>query len=215
MRSLLGRFLFRGDDVFKQVRDLSGGEKAKLSLLKLMLSGANTLVLDEPTNHLDIESKEIVEEALLEFKGTLIIVSHDRYLLNIIPDRILELTEDGLVEYKGKFDYYLEKTAGKEPSENADTSNSAEEFAESLRSSEAERKAKKQQEAEDRRRSRKAEETESRIHELEAKISDLQDEMMLPEHASDPEWMRASSEELAVMESEVNTLYDEWMELQA
>ena len=214
MRSLLGRFLFKGDDVFKQVRDLSGGEKAKLSLLKLMLSGANTLVLDEPTNHLDIESKEIVEEALLEFKGTLIIVSHDRYLLNIIPDRILELTEDGLVEYKGKFDYYLEKTAGKEPSDAPDKADSAEEFAEMLRSSEAERKAKKQQEAEDRRRARRADETESRIHELEAAITDLQDEMMLPENSVDPEWMRAKSEELAELEAEVNALYDEWMELQ-
>ena len=121
MRSLLGRFLFRGDDVFKYVRDLSGGEKAKLSLLKLMLSGANTLVLDEPTNHLDIDSKEVVEEALLEFKGTMIIVSHDRYLLNLIPDRILELTEHGLVEYKGKFDYYLEKTSAAEAEETAKT----------------------------------------------------------------------------------------------
>ncbi len=214
MRSLLGRFLFKGDDVFKQVRDLSGGEKAKLSLLKLMLSGANTLVLDEPTNHLDIESKEIVEDALLEFKGTLIIVSHDRYLLNIIPDRILELTGDGLVEYKGKFDYYLEKNGEKEAVSETEQGGSAEQFAEMLRSSEAERKAKKQQEAENRRRTRKADETESRIHELESMIVDLQDEMMLPEKAADLEWMREKSEELAKMEAEVNSLYDEWMELQ-
>ncbi len=214
MRSLLGRFLFRGDDVFKQVKDLSGGEKAKLSLLKLMLSGANTLVLDEPTNHLDIESKEIVEEALLEFKGTLVIVSHDRYLLNLIPDRILELTENGLVEYKGRFDYYLEKNRGKEEEAEPDKADSAEQFAEMLRSSEAERQAKKRQEAETRRRARQADEKENRIHELEEAIAGIQDEIMDPVNAADPEWLREKSEELADMETEVSALYDEWMDLQ-
>ncbi len=109
MRSILGRFLFRGDDVFLKVSDLSGGEKARLSLLKMMLGGANTLILDEPTNHMDIESKEVFEEALAEFPGTAIIVSHDRYFLQKIPDRILELTSDGMVEYLGKYDYYMEK----------------------------------------------------------------------------------------------------------
>ncbi|MEE0517067.1 MAG: ABC-F family ATP-binding cassette domain-containing protein, partial [Anaerovoracaceae bacterium] len=99
MRSLLGRFLFKGDEVFLKVGDLSGGEKARLSLLKLMLGGANTLLLDEPTNHMDIESKEVFEEALSEFPGTALIVSHDRYFLQKIPDRILEITEDGIVEY--------------------------------------------------------------------------------------------------------------------
>lgn len=91
MRNILGRFLFRGEDVFLEVGSLSGGEKARLSLLKMMLSGANTLVLDEPTNHLDIDSKEIFEDALLEFPGTVIVVSHDRYFLNKIPTRIFEL----------------------------------------------------------------------------------------------------------------------------
>ena len=219
MRSLLGRFLFKGDDVFKRVGDLSGGEKAKLSLLKLMLSGANTLMLDEPTNHLDIESKEVVEEALLEFKGTLIIVSHDRYLLNLIPDRILELTREGLVEYKGNFDYYLEKTGGKSAAEsgNAKQPEKRDELKltqELVRSSEAERKAKKQEEAESRRRARQAEETESRIHELEAEIAELQDEMMDPANTADPEWLREKSEELAKMEEEVGMLYDKWMQLQ-
>ena len=103
MRSLLGRFLFRGDDVFLRVGDLSGGEKARLSLLKLMLGGANTLLLDEPTNHMDIESKEVFEDALTDFPGTALIVSHDRYFLQKIPDRILELTPSGIVEYMGKY----------------------------------------------------------------------------------------------------------------
>ena len=109
MRSILGRFLFRGEEVFLPVGSLSGGEKARLSLLKLMLSGANTLILDEPTNHLDIESKEVFEEALMEFPGTVIVVSHDRYFLQRIPTRILELTQDGVIEYLGRYDYYLEK----------------------------------------------------------------------------------------------------------
>ena len=223
MRSLLGRFLFTGDDVFKQVKDLSGGEKAKLSLLKLMLSGANTLVLDEPTNHLDIESKEVVEEALMEFEGTLLIVSHDRYLLNLIPDRILELTEHGLVEYKGKFDYYLEKT-GRSAGREADgetvkqkSRGEAEELELTRRlvtDSEARRKAGKQQEAEQRRRERRAEAAENRIHEIECEIADIQDEMALPENSTDIEWMRERSTRLAELETEVTRLYDEWMELQ-
>ena len=220
MRSLLGRFLFTGDDVFKYVRDLSGGEKAKLSLLKLMLSGANTLVLDEPTNHLDIESKEIVEEALMEFEGTLLIVSHDRYLLNTIPDRILELTEHGLVEYKGKFDYYLEKTGhgpartedgGKQQTGGRDELELTKKL---VKDSENERKAKKQNEAEERRRQRKSESIESRIHELEGEIADIQYEMTMPEHLSDPVWMHEQASRMAALEEEVTGLYDEWMELQ-
>ena len=222
MRSLLGRFLFTGDDVFKQVRDLSGGEKAKLSLLKLMLSGANTLILDEPTNHLDIESKEVVEEALMEFEGTMLIVSHDRYLLNLIPDRILELTEHGLVEYKGKFDYYLEKSgrgvaAGEGP-DAGKPGRTADEELELTRKlvtdSEARRKAGKQQEAEQRRRERRAEAAEQRIHELECEIADIQDEMSLPENSTDVAWMREKSETLAALEAEASKLYDEWMLLQ-
>ena len=134
MRSILGRFLFRGDDVFLTVGSLSGGEKARLALLKLMLSGANTLILDEPTNHLDIDSKEVFEDALLEFPGTAIIVSHDRYFLQKIPTRILELNHDGFREYLGKYDYYLEKKealgSGKQylsgmSSENTDKKNGA------------------------------------------------------------------------------------------
>ena len=221
MRSLLGRFLFRGDDVFKQVKDLSGGEKAKLSLLKLMLSGANTLILDEPTNHLDIESKEAVEDALMEFGGTLVIVSHDRYLLNRIPDRILELTGNGIVEYKGNFEYYLEKTSP-EPQEQtgstaantaavpADTASTPE----AVRASEADRQARKQKEAEERRRTRRVDEIENKIHELEGKIADIEEAMSDPEKTTDFEWMHEQSALMAECEEEITRLYDEWMELQ-
>ena len=219
MRSLLGRFLFRGDDVFKQVGDLSGGEKAKLSLLKLMLSGANTLVLDEPTNHLDIESKEVVEDALTEFGGTLIIVSHDRYLLTRIPDRILELTASGIIEYKGNFDYYLEKTEAP-GDEVPDTEKSAAgvptQTAVSVTStaSEADRQARKQKEAEERRRARRGDEIEERIHELEGKIADIEESMNDPDKAADFEWMHEQAEKMAKYEKEITDLYDEWMELQ-
>lgn len=216
MRSLLGRFLFLGDDVFKLVRDLSGGEKAKLSLLKLMLSGANTLVLDEPTNHLDIESREIVEEALMEFEGTLIIVSHDRYLLSRIPDRILELTPTGLKEYRGKFDYYLEKKEAKAEGKDITAGSKASEEEVTLqlvRKSEEDRREKKKQEAEDRRRERQKESAEEHIHELESLLAELQDEIN-ESSGQDAVWLAEKAAEMADYEEKISALYDEWMSLQ-
>ena len=109
IRNMLAAFLFTGDDVFKPIHNLSGGEKGRVSLAKLMLSEANLLILDEPTNHLDITSKEILENALNNYTGTLLYVSHDRYFINRTADRILELNNQGLTEYLGNYDYYLEK----------------------------------------------------------------------------------------------------------
>ena len=109
IRKILSQFLFVGDDIFKEVNDLSGGEKGRLSLLNLMLSNANFLLMDEPTNHLDIDSKEILEDALLDYRGTLFVISHDRYFLNRVCNKILELTPDGISEYLGNYNYYLEK----------------------------------------------------------------------------------------------------------
>ena len=109
IRTVLSQFLFIGDDIFKEIKDLSGGEKGRLALLKLMLSKSNFLLMDEPTNHLDIDSKEVLEDALLEYEGTLFVISHDRYFLNRVTNKILELTEDGINEYLGNYDYYLEK----------------------------------------------------------------------------------------------------------
>ena len=111
IRGMLGRFLFSADSVFNRVDTLSGGEKARLALLKLMLSGANVLVLDEPTNHLDIDSKEVFEEALWDYPGTVIAVSHDRYFLNKIATKIFELNNSGITEYVGGYDYYEGKKA--------------------------------------------------------------------------------------------------------
>lgn len=215
MRSLLGRFLFFGDDVFKTVGTLSGGEKAKLAMLKLMLSGANTLVLDEPTNHLDIESKEVVEDAISEFDGTMIIVSHDRYLLSKLPDRILELTPDGIVEYKGKFDYYLEKKNAMNSVETEAVQQAAEEpdTDDAQLSAEEDRKLRKQQEAEERRLRRKTEELESSIHTTEAEIEELEAEMCLEENACNSYYMRVAAAQLEELKNKLDELYDEYLSL--
>lgn len=209
-RSILGRFLFFGDDVFKHISDLSGGEKAKLSLLKLMLSGTNTLVLDEPTNHLDIDSKEVVEAALAEFEGTLIIVSHDRYLLSRLPDRILELTPDGMLEYKGKFDYYLEKKAMQEA---VSLKEESKEESVVVGGSGSDRQVKKQQEAEERRRKRQLESIEKRIHELEGLIEELETKMCDPQNAANSAFLRDASREHSEYKEELDAKYEEYLTL--
>ena len=224
MRSILGRFLFQGDEVFLPVGSLSGGEKARLSLLKLMLSGANTLILDEPTNHLDIESKEVFEEALLEFPGTVIVVSHDRYFLQRIPTRILELTHDGAVEYLGKYDYYLEKKAqgisGKKylnrmQEENAHTDSAANKNADIETLSAAEqRRLNKEREAEERRRARQSEKLEQEISELEEKIAEIEQEICKPENMTDYELLGSLSKQREEAQERLSAAYDEWAEIQ-
>ena len=186
LRNILGRFLFRGEAVFLRVGDLSGGEKARLALLKLMMSGANVLVLDEPTNHLDIESKEVFEEALLDFPGTCIIVSHDRYFLNRIPTRIIELTKTGIDNYLGTYDYYVEKKqqliqSGKKYMDDlADSASSGDKNASAMDgisdelSSAEKRKLQKEREAEERRLERRKQKLEKDIEQLEEEIKDLE-----------------------------------------
>lgn len=239
MRSILGRFLFHGDDVFLSVGSLSGGEKARLSLLKLMLSGANTLILDEPTNHLDIESKEVFEEALLEFPGTVIVVSHDRYFLQRIPTRILELTHDGAVEYLGKYDYYLEKkaqvasgkqylsnmqrsAAGRQPAADAasgsrsavpePTAGTA--AAEPAVSAAEQRRLNKEKEAEERRRQRLSEKLEQEITELEERIAELERELCSPENMTDYELLGRLSAERDESTARLTEAYEQWESVQ-
>lgn len=212
MRSILGRFLFRGDDVFKQIRSMSGGEKAKLSLLKLMLSGANTLILDEPTNHLDIDAKEVVEDALLDFEGTLIIVSHDRYLLQKLPTRIFELTTDGIVEYKGRFDYYLQKKEERKAAESSGEESKS--TSDGELSAEEERRLRKEQEAEQRRQERRIKELEGIIEDLEAKIQETEELLCAPENMSNVELLQEKGELLEQYKAELEVQYEEWMELQ-
>ena len=210
MRSVLGRFLFRGEEVFLPVGSLSGGEKARLSLLKLMLSGANTLILDEPTNHLDIESKEVFEEALMEFPGTVIVVSHDRYFLQRIPTRILELTQDGVIEYLGRYDYYLEKKS---------QGISAKKYFSKVQEKSAgdaaqQRRLKKEREAEERRRARLSEKLETEIFELENQISELEQNLCKPENMSDYELLARLGAEREETEKRLAEAYDEWAKVQ-
>lgn len=219
MRSLLGRFLFKNDDVFLNVGDLSGGEKARLSLLKLMLGGANTLLLDEPTNHMDIESKEVFEEALAEFPGTAIIISHDRYFLQKIPDRILELTPDGIIEYLGKYDYYVEKSAevqsGKKYMEelSGDKSGQQEKEKPTL-SAEEQRRLNKQIEAEERRIRRRKEALEAKMAELEDEITMLETQMCDPENSSNYGLLAELGNKIEDAKTKHDEAMEEWMMLE-
>ena len=219
IRGILGRFLFQNDQVFLQVGSLSGGEKARLALLKLMMSGANVLVLDEPTNHLDIDSKEIFEDALLEYPGTVIVVSHDRYFLNKIPTRILELERDGLTEYLGAYDYYVEKKASIASGKQYLKEMAAEEKqqlisqgAEVTLSAAEERALKKKQEAEERRQRREKERLEALIEELETKIAETEAEMCKPENLSDHQLLHELSVKNTAFKDELEAAYESWME---
>ena len=216
MRSLLGRFLFKGDDVFVRVGDLSGGEKARLSLLKLMLGGANTLLLDEPTNHMDIESKEVFEDALAEFPGTAVIISHDRYFLQKIPDRILELTPDGIVEYLGKYDYYMEKKSSIQSGKRylEDMALQDHQAEEKELSSEELRRKKKAEEAAARRKARDREKLEEDIAELEKQIDDLEKKMCLPENLSDYALLEQLAAQLDETKKEYDIRLEEWMAME-
>lgn len=223
LRSLLGRFNFYGDDVFKNVSDLSGGERVKLSLLKLMLSGANLLILDEPTNHLDIAAKEAFEDALLHFTGTVLIVSHDRYLLNKIPTRIMELTADGLENFLGTYDYYMEKkqsvSSGKEYLNSlAKTTIMSSEKHEHDRLSAKEiraeeRRRAKEEDARKRRYKRMLAEAEALIEKLEKEIKQIEKDMCKEEIFSDLQLSNDYSDKLSEKKEFLRSAYDNWMSL--
>ena len=219
MRNILAAFLFTGEMVFREISALSGGEKAKLSLVKMMLSGANTLLLDEPTNHLDIPSREAVENALIDFPGTLIVVSHDRYFLNKVPTRIIELTPEGLLNFPGKYNYYVEKknefSSGKQylRSLTAQASSSAEESKPALSDAAAERLRKKQAETEARRLEKMIADTEANIAQIEKDISQIEEDLTKEEIYSDHEMLANKAERLDELKAELEKAYNLWHEL--
>ncbi|SDN50722.1 ABC-F family ATP-binding cassette domain-containing protein [Bacillus sp. OK048] len=213
IRTVLGNFLFSGDDVLKIVSTLSGGEKARLALAKLMLEKANVLILDEPTNHLDLDSKEVLENALVDYPGTILFVSHDRYFINRIATKVLELSTNGSVEYLGDYDYYLEKKLEQEELkalENASLNNKQTQLDVQERSSYQQDKESKKLE---RQRKRKIEEIEIRIEELETLIQDYEEKLCEPEIFQDHEKVLEINIKNEKAKTELEQLMEEWAEL--
>ncbi len=184
IRNMLAAVLFMGEDVFKTISDTSGGEKARISLLKLMLSPSNFLFLDEPTNHLDITSVEVLENALIAYEGTLFFISHDRYFINKVADQVFVLTENGIEQYLGNYDYYLYKLSEKKEAENLET-----EQTKTVNKTDMAKRRKKdrQKESEIRTQKKRIEETEKKITELEEKIQKCDEELCKKEIYSSPE----------------------------
>ncbi len=206
IRSSLARFLFKGEDVFKPLSKMSGGERARVSLLKLMLRGSNFLLLDEPTNHLDASSREELEKTLGEYSGTLLIISHDRYFINKLADRILVLSKNGVKEYLGNYDYYLERT--KAESEAQDTQIEAKK-----EKPKNDYFLKKQQQSEERKRQSRLKKAEEEIERLDAEISRVQELLIGDEAASNYEMLLELTNQLEQLQTEQEEQYEIWEEL--
>ena len=206
IRSTLARFLFKNDDVFKELSTLSGGERARVLLTKLMLGRANFLLLDEPTNHLDINSCEALESALKEYEGTLLIVSHDRYLINALADRIFYLSADGIQVYEGSYEDYLKKA---EPFRKKTVA------ADAAPKQEKQVDYKKKKELDAQRRKAKARlgRIEKEISDAEERLSELNEMLNSPEVSSDYEKLLKTTDEITQTESALEVMYGEWEEL--
>ncbi|MEG1257290.1 ABC-F family ATP-binding cassette domain-containing protein [Clostridium sp.] len=208
VRCALAAFLFTGDDVFKHISTLSGGEKCRINLLKLMLSKSNFLLLDEPTNHLDIMSREALEDAILNYDGTIILISHDRYFLNKIINKIFELNEDGVKEYLGNYSYYVEKK--KNP-----LRFQYEEEISGVTKTQIKLDKKKRKEAEKAEKEKVAvlKNIENKIAATEESIETLQSQLCLEEVYSNPDKSRDINKEIQLAEEELQSLYEDWEEL--
>lgn len=210
IRNVLAAFLFTGDDVFKPIHTLSGGERGRVSLAKLMLSEANFLILDEPTNHLDIVSKEILEQALNRYTGTVLYVSHDRYFINQTATRILDLTNQAMVNYIGNYDYYLEK---KDELTQIYAPETVVVTEESSSTSKLDWKQQKEEQARQRKRENELKKTEQEIEKLESRDKEIDEEMALPEVSVNvAECIRLSKEKAEIAEK-LEVLYEKWEEL--
>lgn len=206
IRTILSQFMFVGDDIFREVSDLSGGEKGRLSLLKLMLSNANFLLMDEPTNHLDIDSKEVLEDAILNYEGTLFVISHDRYFLNRVTDKILELTPEGLKEYLGNYDYYLEK-------KNESLYEEDEEDTKTKTQIKLERKKEKEIIQKERERKRQIKKLEEEITQTEKSIEEIDSLLYDPDIYEDHERIVELSQKRQELQDELDDLYEKWISL--
>ena len=218
IRNVLAAFLFTGEDVFKRISDLSGGERGRVSLAKLVLSNANFLILDEPTNHLDIMSKEILEDALNGYEGTILYVSHDRYFINRTAHRILDLTEGQFVSYFGNYDYYLEKHDTVMAAIEANAPQNADaDSAVAAKAAESEVKldwkAQKEEQARLRKKENDLKKCEEKIAELEARISEIDTEMSDPSIGTQVAKLQELTKEQAACQEQLEKLYEQWEEL--
>lgn len=212
VRNTLAAFLFTGEDVYKQIKDLSGGERGRISLAKLMLSGANFLILDEPTNHLDMESKEILEHALRGYDGTLLYVSHDRYFVNQTAQRIIDLTSQGLCEYLGNYDYYLQKRETIRNDYGLGEEKKAEEAVTEEVAGKLDWKEQKAKQAAQRKLDRAREQIEEKIEKLEERLSELDVLFSDPDVATNSARLNELSQEQKQVTEELEALYNEWEE---
>lgn len=207
IRTLLGAFLFFGDDVYKLVSQLSGGERGRLSLLKLMLSEANLLLLDEPTNHLDIQSKEALESALENYEGTIITISHDRYFLNRLCNRLVELKADGTTLYLGNYDDYKEKLATNQKLENEPDQTTVNKTRQK-----EERRKEKEKLSEERSKKRDLQNLEARLHELENELHEIEQKMCDISISQDHQALLNLTETSEQLKAEIEVLYGRWTE---
>ncbi|MBD5455992.1 MAG: ATP-binding cassette domain-containing protein [Lachnospiraceae bacterium] len=212
IRNTLAAFLFTGEDVFKMIRDLSGGERGRVSLAKLMLSESNFLILDEPTNHLDIMSKEILEDAINSYEGTVLYVSHDRYFINRTASRILDLTGHRLIGYLGNYDYYLEKKEALEQVYLSPESFSVTKE-ETVTESKLDWQAKKKQQAQIRKKENDLKKCEEKIALLEAQLSEIEKEMQKPEIATNVSKLQELTQDQSTLHAELSDLYELWENL--
>ncbi len=211
VRNVLAAFLFTGDDVFKQVKELSGGERGRVSLAKLMLSEANFLILDEPTNHLDITSKEILENALISYTGTVLYVSHDRYFINRTATRILDLSCGQLLNYVGNYDYYLEKKPEVERKYFGDSALTTQKKAEpEVTANRQDWLAKKEEQAKERKRQNDLKKVEAEIAKLEERDSELDAELSSEENCSRPSKLMELTKEKQAVTDRLEELMAQW-----
>jgi ATP-binding cassette subfamily F protein 3 len=206
VRSALASFLFKGEEVFKPLAKMSGGERARISLLKLMLKGSNLLLLDEPTNHLDAASREELENTLLDYSGTMLIISHDRYFINKLAHRVLVLRQDGIKEYLGNYDYYIERVKAE---------NDAQKQA-AVKSEDKPKNAyflEKQRQSEERKRRTRLKKAEAEIERLDAELEQVQAQLADPEIAGDYEQVMELTARMEALQNEQEAQYEIWSEL--
>lgn len=208
VRTSLGAFLFKDDEVFKPINQMSGGERARVSLLKLMLGGGNLLLLDEPTNHLDTTSREALEESLKSYEGTMLIISHDRYFINKLADRILELKPEGMTEYLGNYDYYMEKRLEKSGQDRGKTQTETKKSAGAI-----DYKMKKEMQAQERKRRSMLKKTEQEIEETELEMEKVNEQLADPQVTSDYQKLIELSGKLEELKTKQEQLYEQWAEL--